>query len=153
MNTPQRGLLKRQGTPMAQQAPTVPAGSGCEGDVATTANELMNARTAIHKLHLKITGPGSYSAHKALNELYDALPDHADTLVEQYQGAAETLITIPDSCPRTLNTKEEGIQYMRELKIMVTNLQAKLPYSEIINDLDIVKSTLNSIKYKLMFLS
>ena len=35
---------------------------------------------------------------------------------------------------------------------MVTGLQAKMPYSEIVNDLDLVKSSLNSTKYKLLFL-
>ncbi len=31
--------------------------------------ELMNARTSFHKLHLQVTGDGSYAQHKALNEL------------------------------------------------------------------------------------
>jgi hypothetical protein len=35
---------------------------------------------------------------------------------------------------------------------MVSNLQAKVPYSEIVNDLDTIKSTINSGKYKLLFL-
>jgi hypothetical protein len=35
---------------------------------------------------------------------------------------------------------------------MVTGLQAKMPYSEIVNALDTVKDTLNSAKYKLLFL-
>lgn len=152
MNNAQQRMLKR---PNATTNVVSPQAVGTSATTATCelANELMNARTAIHKLHLKITGPGSYAGHKALNELYDALPGHADDLVEQYQGAAETLLTLPDSCPRTLNTKDEGIQYLRDLKIMVTSLQSKMPYSEIVNDLDLVKSTLNSIKYKLMFLS
>jgi hypothetical protein len=35
---------------------------------------------------------------------------------------------------------------------MVTGLQAKMPYSEIVNDLDTIKSTIDSAKYKLIFL-
>jgi len=35
---------------------------------------------------------------------------------------------------------------------MVNNLQSKIPFSEIVNDLDTIKSTINSIKYKLLFL-
>ena len=153
MNTQPRMLKRPSAAPMQQTTASNNSGTSANALVCELANELMNARTSIHKLHLKITGVGSYAAHKSLNELYDALPGHADDLVEQFQGAAETLITIPDSCPRTLNTKEEGIQYMRELKIMATNLQSKMPYSEIVNDLDTIKTTLNSIKYKLMFLS
>jgi len=35
---------------------------------------------------------------------------------------------------------------------MVNGLQAKMPYSEIVNSLDTVKDTINSAKYKLLFL-
>jgi hypothetical protein len=35
---------------------------------------------------------------------------------------------------------------------MIDGLQSKMPYSEIVNELDTVKSTLNSAKYKLKFL-
>jgi hypothetical protein len=38
-------------------------------------------------------GAGSYAAHKALNDLYDALPGHADDLAEGFQGAAEKLLS------------------------------------------------------------
>lgn len=121
--------------------------------VATCVSELMNAATSIHKLHLKVTGPGSFASHKALNELYDALPGHADTLAEGFQGAHEELLEYgEESSPRILNNVEDGLSYLRELKTMVTELQSAMPYSEIGNDLDNVKSTINSIKYKLLFL-
>lgn len=154
MNAPKR-MLQRPSAAVTQtySTPAQPAGNTLADMTAKLANDLMNARTSFHKLHLKITGPGSYSSHLALNELYDALPDSADSLVEQYQGACEMLLPIPDSCPVTLNTKEEGIQYIRTLKDCVTGLQSQMPYSEIVNDLDLIKSTLNSIKYKLLFLS
>ena len=84
--------------------------------------------------------------------MYDALPGHADDLAEGYQGASEKLLTYSEVAPRTLNTVEDALSYMREMIAMVTNLQAKMPYSEIVNDLDMVKSTLNSTKYKLLFL-
>lgn len=48
--------------------------------------KLFQLRDQIHLTHLKISGPGSYAAHKALNEFYDGLLDHIDTLVESYQG-------------------------------------------------------------------
>jgi len=112
----------------------------------------MNAATSIHKLHLKVKGAGSYAAHKALNELYDALPGHADDLAEGYQGASEKLLDYKESAPRTLNTVEEGIAYLRDMYQMINSLQAKMPYSEIVNSLDTVKDTINSGKYKLLFL-
>lgn len=127
-------------------------GSSLDNMVASCASELMNARTSIHKLHLKVTGEGSFAAHKALNELYDALPDHADTLVEGYQGAAEKIISYTEVAPRTLDTVSDGVNYLRDIYAMVNKLQAMLPYSEIVNNLDLVKDSINSTKYKLLFL-
>ena len=122
-------------------------------EVAECVTELLNAAVSFHKLHLKVTGLGSYASHKALNSLYDSLPELGDQLAEQFQGAKEELLKYTVKAPRELNTKEEGIKYIREIKEMASNLQSKLPYSEIINDLDALKSTLNSIKYKLIYLS
>jgi len=135
--------LKRQGSS---------GGDSLEAKTAALVSELMNAATSIHKMHLKITGLGSFAGHKALNELYDELPGHADDLAEGFQGAAEKLLTYEDFAPRTLNSVEESLSYMRELTTQVTSLQQVMPYSEIVNDLDLVKSTINSIKYKLLFL-
>ena len=115
-------------------------------------SELMNAAISFHKLHLKVKDLGSFAAHSALNILYDALPEHADTLAEGYQGAAEKLLDYNEMPPRKLISVEDGIAYIRELKDNVNALQAVMPYSEIVNDLDLVKSSLNSAKYKLIFL-
>ena len=127
-------------------------GSSLDNMVSSCASELMNARTSIHKLHLKVKGEGSYAAHKALNELYDALPDHADTLVEGYQGAAEKLLSYKEVSPRTLDTVADAVNYLRDIYAMVNKLQGMLPYSEIVNNLDLVKDSINSTKYKLLFL-
>jgi hypothetical protein len=127
-------------------------GSSLDNMVSSCATELMNARTSIHKLHLKVKGEGSYAAHKALNELYDALPDHADTLVEGYQGAAEKLLSYKEVSPRTLDTVADAVNYLRDIYAMVNKLQGMLPYSEIVNNLDLVKDSINSTKYKLLFL-
>ena len=126
--------------------------AGVDGAVAACVSELMNAATSFHKLHLKVTGTGSYAAHKALNEVYDALPGHADDLAEGYQGAAGKLLSYNDAAPRSLGSVAEAIDYLEEMKNMVSGLQAKMPYSEIVNELDNVKSTMNSAKYKLTFL-
>jgi len=128
------------------------AGSSLESQTAACVTELMNATTSFHKMHLKITGVGSYAAHKALNELYDALPGHADDLAEGFQGVEEKILTYEDFAPKVLNTIEESLSYIRDIYKMINSLQAIMPYSELVNDLDNVKSTLNSIKYKLLFL-
>ena len=144
-------MLKRTVTPSASYS-SAPAGANCDVMTAACATELMNAASSFHKLHLKVKGSGSFAAHKALNELYDALPDHADTLIEGYQGAAEKILDYSEVSPKVLNTVEEAISYLREMYQMVNNLQSKMPYSEIINSLDTLKDSINSAKYKLLFL-
>ena len=131
---------------------SAPNSGSIDSMTAACVSELMNAATSFHKLHLKVTGMGSFAAHKALNELYDALPDHADDLAEGYQGASEKLLDYSEIAPKTLSSVSEGISYIRDMVNMVSNLQSKMPYSEIVNELDNVKSTLNSAKYKLNFL-
>ena len=120
--------------------------------VGACVSELMNAVVSFHKLHLKITGEGSYAAHKALNELYDSLPDLVDSIAEGYQGASEKLLKCTEILPKSLYSKEEAVSYIRELSSMITDVQGKVPYSEVVNDLDNVKSILNTAKYKLLFL-
>lgn len=127
-------------------------GSSLDTMVAACAMELMNARNSFHKLHLKVTGIGSYAAHVAIGDFYDGLPGHADTLVEGYQGVSEKILTCKDVAPRTLDTVADGVDYLRDIYAMVTKLQGKLPYSEIVNNLDLVKDSINSTKYKLLFL-
>lgn len=119
-------------------------------EVANLVSELMNAATSFHKLHLKI---GNFAAHKCLNDIYTSLPDSADSLAEEFQGASQELLNYSEVLPKILNTKEDGLQYAKDLKTKVTNIQSKLPYSEIINILDNTKSDLNSLLYKLKFLS
>lgn len=144
-------LLKRN-TESTISYSSAPAAEPIDTMTAACVSELMNASTSFHKLHLKVTGVGSFAAHKALNDLYDALVDHADNLAEGYQGAAEILLKYNEVPNKTLNTVEDGLDYIRMLIDMVTGLQSKMPYSEIVNELDTVKSSLNSAKYKLKFL-
>lgn len=54
--------------------------------IAKMIGVLFMSRTAAHMAHLKVSGPGSYAAHKALNEFYDEIVDLADDLAEAVQG-------------------------------------------------------------------
>lgn len=121
-------------------------------EVAELVTELMNAATSLHKLHLKVTGQGSFALHSAL-KIYEDFHDFSDDLSESFMGAYGEILQYKESLPRTLVTKQDGIVYLEEIKTMVTNLQSKLPYSEIINDLDVCKSKINGALYKLKFLS
>lgn len=146
-------LLKREyATSKSAEYSTAGAGSSCDTMTAACVSELMNAATSFHKLHLKVTGTGSYAAHKALNDLYDALPGHADDLAEGYQGASSKLLTYAEASPRKLDSVTDAISYLNDMTAMVNGLQAKMPYSEIVNSLDTVKDTINSARYKLTFL-
>ena len=97
-------------------------------------------------------GDGSYAAHKALGDFYDGLHGHADTLVEGYQGVAEKLLSYTDMPIRTLDTTSDAVAYLRDLYNTINKLQGMMPYSEIVNNLDLVKDSINSTKYKLLFL-
>ncbi len=127
-------------------------GSSLDTMTSACATEMMNAAISFHKLHLKVTGPGSFAAHKALGEFYEGLHGHADTLVEGYQGVAEKILTYTDMPVRTLDTTADGVGYLRDLYNIITKLQGMMPYSEIVNNLDLVKDSINGTKYKLLFL-
>ena len=127
-------------------------GSSLDTMTAACATEMMNAAISFHKLHLKVTGDGSFAAHNALNPFYQGLHDHADTLVEGYQGTTEKILTYTDMPIRTLDTVADGVAYLRDIYNSINKLQGMLPYSEIVNNLDLVKDSINSTKYKLLFL-
>lgn len=127
--------------------------SSLHAQTASLVVELMNAATSFHKLHLSVTGEGSFAQHKALNEIYDNLPELADTIAEGMQGACEVILDYPDKAPVSLSGVEGGIQYLRNLTAEVNQLQEVMPYSEIVNNLDLVKDSINTAKYKLIFLS
>jgi DNA-binding ferritin-like protein len=162
---PSRSLLKTNTEPKVtvtqpKEEPAKPqptpdtgvGGSSLDNMTAACATEMMNAAVSFHRLHLKVTGDGSYAAHKALGNFYDGLHGYADTLVESYQGAAEKLLSYTETTPRVLDTVNDAVGYLRDIHAMVTKLQGMLPYSEIVNNLDLVKDSVNSTKYKLIFL-
>ena len=154
LSRPQVTVTQPKSEP-AKPQPTPDAGVGgssLDTMTAACATEMMNASISFHRLHLKVTGDGSYAAHKALGEFYEGLHGHADTLVEGYQGVAEKLIKYTDMPIRTLDTTADGVAYLRDLYNSINKLQGMMPYSEIVNNLDLVKDSINSTKYKLLFL-
>lgn len=125
------------------------------GPCMETAAMLAHAQaltTSIHQLHLKVSGPGSYAAHKALGDLYEGLPGLIDSVAEQYQGAREKILDIPAPQPIKCGSVPEALSHMKELYNEIQDLQKIMPFSEIVNQLDEMKSLIASTKYKLMFL-
>jgi DNA-binding ferritin-like protein len=127
-------------------------GSSLDTMTAACATEMMNAAVSFHRLHLQVKGEGSYAAHKALGNFYEGLHDQADKLIEGYQGVCEKLLTYTNMPIRTLETVSDGVAYLRDMYNVVNKLQAMMPYSEIVNNLDLVKDSINAAKYKLLFL-
>jgi DNA-binding ferritin-like protein len=121
--------------------------------IATLVFELMVGATKVHINHLLVTGTGSYAAHKAMNEFYDAAPDLADDVAEQFQGVTEKLLTFPTSANLpTMKTAEDCIKYLRGLYDLADMVHEACGHSEIQNTIDEIKSLINSTKYKLLFL-
>jgi hypothetical protein len=154
LSRPQPVVTQPKSEP-AKPQPTPDAGVGgssLDTMTAACATEMMNAAVSFHRLHLRVTGDGSYAAHKALGEFYDGLHGHADTLIEGYQGVAEKLLNYTNMPIRTLDTTADAVGYLRDLYNTINKLQGMMPYSEIVNNLDLVKDSINSTKYKLLFL-
>jgi len=144
-------ILSQPGASFQSSSSVASGTTSVDTQTAALANEFLNAVTTIHKFHLRITGLGSFAAHKALNEFYDEIGEHADALVEKYQGASEKLLDIKDTVPTCVYDVEECINYLRNMTAQITALQAVMPYSEIVNLLDEAKATIDSTKYKLLF--
>ncbi len=154
LSRPQPVVTQPKSEP-AKPEPTPDAGVGgssLDTMTAACATEMMNAAISFHRLHLRVTGDGSFAAHKALGEFYEGLHGHADTLIEGYQGVAEKLLNYTNMPIRTLDTTADAVGYLRDLYNSINKLQAMMPYSEIVNNLDLVKDSINSTKYKLLFL-
>ena len=129
---------------------------GPMGPCTETAAMIAHAQAltvSMHQLHLKITGPGSLSVHKALGEFYESMPGLIDSVAEQYQGAREKLLEYPTVTPYKCGSVQEALSHIKELYTQVNELQKLMPFSEVTNQLDEVKSLISSTKYKLMFLS
>ena len=122
------------------------------GSVPDLVSELLDAATKIHVLHLIVRGSSSYAQHKALNELYDALPGLADGIAESYQGATGEIPKYKVVQAPELNTVDDCLNYIEALRKNITKVQKSIDYSEIVNDLDVIKTQLNSTYYKLKFL-
>lgn len=52
-------------------------------------------RELAHREHLKVSGPGSYAQHVALNEFYEGIVDLADKFAETHQGKYGIIEDIP----------------------------------------------------------
>lgn len=129
---------------------------GPMGPCTETAAMIAHAQslvTSMHQLHLKVSGPGSYAAHKALGDFYESMPGLIDSVAEQYQGAREKILDIPTMPAIKCGSVQEALTHIKDLYSEVSELQKIMPFSEVTNQLDEIKSLIASTKYKLMFLN
>ena len=87
-----------------------------------------------------------------MGAFYDEIGDLADGIAESYQGLTEKLLNIPSTSPTSFTTASECVSYLNSLYKKVDAVQSSCSYSEINNELDNVKTLINSTKYKLIFL-
>jgi DNA-binding ferritin-like protein len=112
---------------------------------------LTASRTQAHIFHWQVEGPGSYSAHKALNKYYDEILDLIDGLVEGFQGKYG--IQRGYTSPATFKEDGQFITYFEALAKYVETIRTKIPQDSYIqNEIDTVVKLIETTKYKLKFL-
>lgn len=126
----------------------------CHLMISELVAELLLLAPKVHSLHLNVTGLGSFAKHKALNEFYDSIPGLADSIAEGWQGYNEKLLNQVDCKIPIFTNTQDLLTFLRRIHGKITETQKMIPSdaSEIVNDLDVIKSEINSLKYKLLFL-
>jgi len=110
---------------------------------------LLNSATVAHILHLQAD---TYSKHKALNKLYDELPELTDDMIEAYQGKYGIVSNYP---AQSVTTPSDCIEFAQGLrKFVADNRYVALSSqdTELQNITDNIVELLDSTIYKLTFL-
>jgi DNA-binding ferritin-like protein len=117
--------------------------------MASFISTLFSSRTQAHIFHLQVTGPGSFAAHKALNEYYDEIVGLADDIVESYQGRY-SIITGYKGEGQWIEDITQVVKYFEALCMYVEKNRVSLVQDSYIqNQIDEVVALIESTKYKL----
>lgn len=117
--------------------------------MANFISTLFSSRTQAHIFHLQVTGPGSFAAHKALNEYYDGIIGLADGIAESYQGRYG-IITGYKGEGQWIEDTTQIIKYFDALCMYVEKNRVSLVQDSYIqNQIDEVVALIESTKYKL----
>lgn len=107
--------------------------------------KLLHSRNVIHLAHLKTK---SYAAHKALGDYYEDIVDLTDGIIEAYQGLYGLVtLTVPAA------SLEEPVKYLTDLHSYIDSAKSGFTDSALLNQIDEVKSLIQSTLYKLKNLS
>ncbi|OXE37442.1 MAG: hypothetical protein CGW95_01440 [Phenylobacterium zucineum] len=108
-------------------------------------------RELAHRAHLRTS---SYAQHVALGEFYGAIGDRADAIAEAYMGRdGEMIGTIPFVIEQPTGDIVADITAQRDWIDANRTGEECLDRSEIQNLIDEAVSTIDSVLYKLTFLS
>lgn len=81
---------------------------------------LFLSREVAHREHLRVTGPGSFSIHSALDTFYHDIVERADAITEAYQGKYGIVAHIPiltSSMEEDIDDFLEGqMDYIEEIR-------------------------------------
>jgi len=115
------------------------------------ASVLLHSRTQAHVFHLRVSGPGSYAAHLALQAYYEGIIPLLDGLIEAYQGK-NGLIMFENIDELSNNaTIDHIVEYFDKILLIIEKVRVEkdLQDSHIQNDIDTIVTLLYSTKYKL----
>ncbi len=116
---------------------------GDGGGASEFISRIFDAVTAIHKVHLITTGPGSYAAHTALG-VYDDLSGAADGLAESWMGCTKGKLKFSG-----IDTSNYSAEVQKIYDYIETNRGMMGSESHIQNDIDAILTTLSSALFKL----
>jgi DNA-binding ferritin-like protein len=108
---------------------------------------LFMAQRAAHVHHWKVK---SFAQHLALGELYEALIEFADELMEMYMGATGTNdIQISQSDPNHFS-EQDAVEFIRQLHTVLGELATSFPQEGfLVNKYQELQGLVARIKYKL----
>ena len=112
---------------------------------------LMQSRNQAHIYHLQVQGPGSFAAHKALQEYYEGIVPLIDSVAEGIQGryGIITGYRMPEAIREDGNAK----MYFEGLSKFVETLRQDITQDSFIqNEVDTIVKLIEDTKYKLTFL-
>ena len=118
-----------------------------ENEASTFVSVLLHSGTNAHLLHWTTS---SFSAHQALGEYYQAIPELVDQLAEAYMGRYGQFTKFSDEY--YLPT-DDPVEYMEGIKYFVQDSREVMPEdSEIQNLIDEIAQLIDSTLFKLRFL-
>lgn len=101
---------------------------------------LLLAAVTAHQHHFSVNGVGSDAAHRALEDLYDALPGFADDLAEAYMGLYGQF-TSPGGTP---------LEFVKSLQANIKAARPNLPPdTELQNIIDDLLKTVNRTVFRI----